>query len=159
MPMESCMRTCDCCSAGKMSMIRSIVWAVDWGGSVAKTRGPGSAAVRAVAIVSRSRISPARITSGSAGLAGERLEHGGQAELLELRNRMRDSAEGRADRASLEEAVDTEAGDTRDGICEIELLAGLETLALIVVQQAVDSVSGLLGGEGSVALQGDDPTA
>ena len=46
-------------------MIRSTVWAVDWVCRVAKTRCPVSAAVSAVEIVSRSRISPTRITSGS----------------------------------------------------------------------------------------------
>ncbi len=46
-------------------MIRSIVDGADCVCSVAKTRCPVSAAVSAVAIVSRSRISPTRITSGS----------------------------------------------------------------------------------------------
>ncbi len=46
-------------------MIRSTVCAVDWVCRVAKTRWPVSAAVSAVEIVSRSRISPTRITSGS----------------------------------------------------------------------------------------------
>ena len=59
------MRTCFCCWAGKTSTIRSTVWAVDWVCRVANTRWPVSAAVSAVAIVSRSRISPTRITSGS----------------------------------------------------------------------------------------------
>ena len=46
-------------------MMRSTVWAVDWVCRVANTRCPVSAAVSAVDIVSRSRISPTRITSGS----------------------------------------------------------------------------------------------
>ncbi len=46
-------------------MMRSIVCAVSCVCSVAKTRCPVSAAVSAVEIVSRSRISPTRITSGS----------------------------------------------------------------------------------------------
>ena len=46
-------------------MIRSIVCAVSWVCRVANTRWPVSAAVRAVEIVSRSLISPTRITSGS----------------------------------------------------------------------------------------------
>ena len=46
-------------------MIRSTVCAVDWVCRVAKTRWPVSAAVSAVDIVSRSRISPTRMTSGS----------------------------------------------------------------------------------------------
>ena len=46
-------------------MIRSIVCGASWVCKVAKTRWPVSAAVSAVAIVSVSRISPTRITSGS----------------------------------------------------------------------------------------------
>ena len=46
-------------------MMRSTVCAVDCVCSVANTRWPVSAAVSAVEIVSRSRISPTRITSGS----------------------------------------------------------------------------------------------
>ncbi len=46
-------------------MMRSIVCGALWVWSVAKTRWPVSAAVSAVEIVSRSRISPTRITSGS----------------------------------------------------------------------------------------------
>ena len=45
--------------------MRSTVWAVSWVCRVANTRWPVSAAVSAVEIVSRSRISPTRITSGS----------------------------------------------------------------------------------------------
>ena len=46
-------------------MMRSIVCGASWVWSVAKTRWPVSAAVSAVPIVSLSRISPTRITSGS----------------------------------------------------------------------------------------------
>ena len=46
-------------------MMRSTVCGASWVWSVAKTRWPVSAAVRAVPIVSMSRISPTRITSGS----------------------------------------------------------------------------------------------
>ena len=46
-------------------MTRSIVCGALWVCSVANTRWPVSAAVSAVEIVSRSRISPTRITSGS----------------------------------------------------------------------------------------------
>ena len=59
------MRTCSCCSAGKTSMMRSIVDGALCVCSVAKTRWPVSAAVSAVEIVSRSRISPTRMMSGS----------------------------------------------------------------------------------------------
>ena len=46
-------------------MMRSIVCGASWVCSVANTRWPVSAAVIAVEIVSRSRISPTRMTSGS----------------------------------------------------------------------------------------------
>ena len=46
-------------------MMRSMVAGASWVCRVAKTRWPVSAAVRAVAIVSRSRSSPTRMTSGS----------------------------------------------------------------------------------------------
>ena len=62
---ESCIRTWCCWCGGNTSMIRSTVCAVDWVCRVANTRWPVSAAVSAVEIVSRSRISPTRITSGS----------------------------------------------------------------------------------------------
>ena len=58
-------RICSCCAAGKTSIRRSIVEGASCVWRVAKTRWPVSAAVIAVEIVSRSRISPRRITSGS----------------------------------------------------------------------------------------------
>ena len=77
-------------------------------------------------------------------LAGELLEHPRQAQRVELGDLVGDPAEGRADRAALEEAVDAEAGHARDGVGEVELLLGLEPLALVVVEEAVDRVAGLL---------------
>ena len=62
---DSCTRTWPCWWAGNTSMMRSIVCAASCVCRVANTRWPVSAAVRAVEIVSRSRISPTRITSGS----------------------------------------------------------------------------------------------
>ncbi|MCG3134448.1 MAG: hypothetical protein HMLKMBBP_01754 [Planctomycetes bacterium] len=62
---ESCARHCSCWSVGYASMMRSIVRAEPVVCSVPSTRWPVSAAVIAVEIVSRSRISPSRITSGS----------------------------------------------------------------------------------------------
>ena len=61
----SCIRTWPCWADGKTSMMRSIVLGALCVCSVASTRWPVSAAVSAVEIVSRSRISPTRITSGS----------------------------------------------------------------------------------------------
>ena len=63
--MESCVRTCSCWLVGKESMMRSTVEAAPVVCRVPKTRWPVSAAVMAAPIVSRSRISPTRITSGS----------------------------------------------------------------------------------------------
>src|SRR3712207_3127508 len=62
---DSCTRTCCCCAGGKTSMMRSTVAGAFCVWSVANTRWPVSAAVSAVLIVSRSRISPTRMTSGS----------------------------------------------------------------------------------------------
>jgi hypothetical protein len=57
-----------------------------------------------------------------ARLAGELLEHGGQAELTELRDLVRNAAECGADRTTLEEAVDSESGDAGDRVGKVELL-------------------------------------
>ena len=62
---ESMVRTCPCLSAGKAFTIRSTAAAAPLVCSVAITRMPISAAVIAVLIVSRSRSSPTRTTSGS----------------------------------------------------------------------------------------------
>ena len=64
-PAASWVLTCSCWFVGNASTIRSIVSAAPVVCSVPKTRWPVSAAVIAAAIVSRSRISPTRITSGS----------------------------------------------------------------------------------------------
>ena len=58
-------RTCDCWLLGKTSMMRLIASGAELVCSVARARWPVSAMVSAEAIVSRSRISPTRITSGS----------------------------------------------------------------------------------------------
>ena len=62
---ESIARTWCCRSPGKVSMMRSTVLCALLVCSVPNTRCPVSAAVSARAMVSRSRISPTRITSGS----------------------------------------------------------------------------------------------
>ena len=61
----SCVSTCCCWSPGKASTILSTVWAASGVCRVAITKWPVSAAVKAVEIVSKSRISPTPITSGS----------------------------------------------------------------------------------------------
>ena len=63
---DNCTRTCACWFTGNASMTRLIVPAAPVVCSVAKTRWPVSAARIADSIVSRSRISPTSITSGSA---------------------------------------------------------------------------------------------
>ena len=62
---ESMVRICPCWPAGNTSMMRSMVFGALEVWSVPNTRWPVSAAVSASEIVSRSRISPIRITSGS----------------------------------------------------------------------------------------------
>ena len=62
---ESIERTISFSAAGKTSMMRSMVLAAEAVCSVANTKWPVSEAVIARRMVSRSRISPTRITSGS----------------------------------------------------------------------------------------------
>ena len=62
---DSMTRTCDCRSAGNWSMIRSTVEAAVVVCRVPKTRWPVSAVSMAMETVSRSRISPTRMMSGS----------------------------------------------------------------------------------------------
>src|SRR5581483_221481 len=62
---EIIVRTCDCLSDGKTLMIRSTVGPAPLVCSVPMTRIPSSAAVTAMLMVSRSRNSPTRMTSGS----------------------------------------------------------------------------------------------
>ena len=68
----SCTRIWVCWPAGKTSTIRSTVWPAELVCRVPKTRWPVSAAVIASWIVSRSRSSPTRITSGSSRRAARR---------------------------------------------------------------------------------------
>ena len=63
--LASCVRIWCCWWDGNTSMMRSTVCGASWVWSVPKTRWPVSAAVIASEMVSRSRISPTRITSGS----------------------------------------------------------------------------------------------
>src|SRR6266853_5335896 len=72
MTVESWMRICSCWLEGKALTTRSIVLAAPVVWSVPKTRWPVSAAVMAASIVSRSRISPTRTTSGSCRSARRR---------------------------------------------------------------------------------------
>ena len=62
---ESCRRIWPCRASGNTLTIRSIESTALFVCSVAKTRWPVSAAVSAVSIVARSRISPIRMMSGS----------------------------------------------------------------------------------------------
>jgi hypothetical protein len=88
----------------------------------------------------------------SARFLGQLPQHLRHAERVERRDVLRDEAEGGADRAALEEAVDAEAGDAGDRVGEVELLVVLEALALVVVEDAVDDLAGLLRGEHREAL-------
>ena len=62
---DSCMRTWRCKPSGNTSTMRSMESAALFVCSVASTKWPVSAAVSAVWMVSRSRISPTRMMSGS----------------------------------------------------------------------------------------------
>ena len=212
-------------------MIRSTVCAVDWVCSVAKTRWPVSAAVSAVEIVSRSRISPTRITSGSWRSAARSASAKSSASapisrwltmhfLWRCRNsigssivrmcssrsllimssiaasvvvlpepvgpvtrtkprglRVNSSRTGGSPSASRlwiscgmwrkaaliaprwKKTVDAEAGDAGDRVGEVELLVVLEALALVVVEDRVDDLAGLLRGQRRIVLQRRDPPA
>ena len=63
--MLSWTRIWDCWVLGKESMMRSMVFTAPLVWSVAMSRWPVSAAVMAVRMVSWSRISPSKITSGA----------------------------------------------------------------------------------------------
>ena len=86
---ESCIRIWFCCSGGKTSMTRSMVCGASVVCRVANTRWPVSAAVIARDMVSRSRISPTRITSGFCRITcfkrrGERVRVDLQLALVDL---------------------------------------------------------------------------
>src|SRR5450756_3199789 len=98
--------TCCCWYGGNTSTIRSIDCAALLVCSVANTRCPVSAAVRAAPMVSKSRISPTRITSGSSR---------------------------RTLRRALAKHVDAEARQSLDAIAEIVLHVLLEQHLLVLV--------------------------
>ena len=80
----------------------------------------------------------------AARLAGEVGEHRRQLQVVEALDLLRDVAEGGAHSTALEVAVDAEAGDSGDRVGEVELLLVLEALALVVVEDRVDDLAGLL---------------
>ena len=92
----------------------------------------------------------------SARFGAEVAEHLRHAERVEAGDVLRHEAEGGADRAALEEAVDAEAGDVGDRVGEVELFAGLEALALVVVEDRVDDLARLLAGEDVESLHVHD---
>ena len=92
----------------------------------------------------------------TARFGAELAQHLRHLERVQRRNVLRHQTEGCADRAALEEAVDAEASDVGDRVGEIELFAGLEAFALVVVEDAVDDLASLLAGEHVKALHMDD---
>ena len=78
------------------------------------------------------------------GLRGQFPQHRRHAERVQRGDLLRDQAEGGADRAALEVAVDAEAGDAGDRVGEVELFVVLEAFALVVVEDPVDDLAGLL---------------
>ena len=77
----------------------------------------------------------------AARLAGELADDRRQAELLDRHRLGRDQTEGGADRAALEEGVDAEAALARHRVGEVELMVGLQALALGVVEDRVDDLA------------------
>src|SRR5205807_1115855 len=110
-------RICPSWCGGNIEMMRFTVSVALSVWSVESTRWPVSAACSATSIVSASRISPTRMTSGSSRSAARR----GQVELVELGDSRGDHAEDRPDLAGGEEHVDTEAADAGDDVGEVHL--------------------------------------
>ncbi len=92
----------------------------------------------------------------AARFPGQVAQHLRNLEVVERRDRVRNEAESGADGSALDEAVDTEAGDVRDRVGEIELFLVLEAFALVVVEDAVDDVASLLPGQHREALHRQD---
>ena len=88
----------------------------------------------------------------AARFGAELAQHLRHPERVERGDVLRHQAEGGADRAALEEAVDAEAGDAGDRVGEVELFGVLEAFALVVVEDAVDDLAGLLPGQHVEAL-------
>src|SRR4030042_1891396 len=99
-----------------MSMIRSMLCEALIVCSVLKTRCPVSAAVIVKLVVSRSRISPTMMMSGScrracrspAAKVGQLLDDRRQVQIVDLEHLVRNHAERNSDRVPLEMGVDAE---------------------------------------------------
>jgi len=83
-------------------------------------------------------------------------QHLRHLERVERGDVLGDEAEGGADRAALEKAVDAEPGDAGNRVGEVELFEILEAFALVVVEDRVDDLAGLLAGEHVEALHRHD---
>src|SRR5216684_4461508 len=119
------LRTPSCSGAGKTLMMRSIVLAALFVCSVPKTSVPRSAAERAMVIVSRSRISPTRTTSGSSRPAAlsDAAHLIGQPELLQRQDLRGDDPEDGAPTPLLPEEIDAVARHPRNLVREIDVAA------------------------------------
>jgi hypothetical protein len=80
-------------------------------------------------------------------LLGQRVQSGGDAELLESLDVGRDQPEGGAERAALEEDIDAEAREARDRMREVDLAVDLEQLLLLRGQDAIEHLVRVLGRE------------
>ena len=83
----------------------------------------------------------------------------GRPSLLDRHRVRRDQTEGGAERAALEEGVDTEAADARNGVGEVQLPVGLQRLALGAREDRVDDLTRVGRRQVRHALQGDQRTA
>ena len=83
----------------------------------------------------------------AARFRGQLAQHLRHLQRVERGDVLRDQAEGGADRAALEEAVDAEAGDAGDRVGEVELFVVLEAFALVVVEDRVDDLARFLAAE------------
>jgi hypothetical protein len=83
----------------------------------------------------------------AARLGGERVQRGGQAELLERLDLLGDDAEDRAYGLALEVDVDAEAREAGDAVGEVELPLDLEVLLLLAREDLVHELLGVLGRE------------
>ncbi len=85
-------------------------------------------------------------------LVAEGMQHLGESKLVDGLDVDRDESEGGAQRPSLEEDVHAEARLAVQRVGEVDLPLGLELLPLVLVEDAVDELAGLVGRKFRVPL-------
>src|SRR5699024_4240355 len=83
----------------------------------------------------------------AARLAGEGLDDGGEAELVEIADLKGDGAEGAGDRAALTEDISAEAAEAFDPKGEVDAAVTIEERALLRVQELEAERLGMLGAQ------------